>query len=83
VLYKKGIQELIDDGFKILAIVADVHKLFPKIPFQLCQFHQFQIVTKYISKKPKLGVGKELRELMFLLKETDRTSFEYWLNQWY
>jgi len=31
VLYKKGIQELIDDGFKILAIVADgkpgLHKL--------------------------------------------------------
>lgn len=86
-LYRKGIQELLDDGWDISAIVADgkpgLRRLFPDIPFQLCQFHQFQIITRYISKKPKLAAGKELRVLMFLLKETDRASFEYWLEQWY
>lgn len=86
-LYEKGIQELIDDGWTILAIVADgkpgLKKLFPNIPFQLCQFHQFQIITRYISKKPKLKAGKELRDLMFFMKETDKDSFEYLLSKWH
>lgn len=86
-LYKKGIQMLIDDGWVIQAIVADgkpgIKKLFPEIPFQLCQFHQFAAVTRYISKKPKLPASRELRKLMFLLKETDEASFTYWLNEWH
>jgi len=86
-MYQKGIQELIDNGWIIQAIVADgkpgISSLFPHIPFQLCQFHQFQIITRYIFKKPKLKAGIELREIMFSLKETDRISFEYWVNQWH
>lgn len=86
-LYRKGIQELINHGWIIQAIVADgkpgLRKLFPNIPFQLCQFHQFQIITRYISKKPKLEAGKELRKLMFLLKETDTASFNRWIEKWY
>lgn len=85
--YRRGIQELIDDGWIIQAIVADgkpgIGSLFPNIPFQLCQFHQFQTITRYISKKPKLKAGVELREIMFRLKETDQASFEYWVNQWH
>lgn len=85
--YKLGIQELLDDGWKILGIVADgkpgLGKLFPEIPFQLCQFHQFQRVTRLISKNPKLEASQELREIMFRLKETDRESFEFWINEWH
>lgn len=83
----KGIQELLDDDWKIQGVVADgkpgLKTLFPKIPFQMCQFHQFQIITRYISKKPKLEAGKELRDLMFLLKETNKEGFEYWLEKWH
>ena len=86
-LYRQGIQELMDGGWIIEAIVADgkpgIGNLFPQIPFQLCQFHQFATVTRYISKNPKLLASQELRELMFLLKETDEVSFTYWLNQWH
>ncbi|MCK4517759.1 hypothetical protein KAT92_03225 [Candidatus Babeliales bacterium] len=85
--YRKGVQELMDDGWIIQAIVADgkpgISKLFTDIPFQLCQFHQFQTITRYISKKPKLKAGIELREIMFRLKETDQVSFEYWVSQWH
>lgn len=85
-LYRQGIQMLIDDGWVIRGIVADgkpgIKSLFPKIPFQLCQFHQFATVTRYISKKPKLEAARQLRELMFLLKETDEASFTYWFNEW-
>lgn len=85
-LYRQGIQELVDDGWQIEAIIADgkpgLARLFPDIPFQLCHFHQFAVVTRYISKKPKLIASQKLRQLMFLLKETDQASFEYWLKEW-
>ncbi len=85
--YRSGIQELLDDGWMISGIVADgkpgLGKLFSAIPFQLCQFHQFQTITRYISKNPKLEAGKELRQLMFLLKETDYSSFTHWLSAWH
>jgi len=86
-LYRKGIQKLLDDGWEILGIVADgkpgLGVLFPDIPFQKCQFHQCQTTTIYISKKPKLEAGKELRQIMLHLAHTDKASFEYWLNGWY
>ncbi len=85
--YRLGIQLLLDDGWDIQGLVADgkpgLGRLFPDIPFQLCQFHQFQTVTQRISKKPQLEAGKELRELMFFLKETDYESFSYFLCNWY
>lgn len=85
--YKLGIQELVNDGFKVLGIVADgrqgLKKLFPNIPFQLCQFHQFQTVTKYISKNPKLEASKELRKIMMKLKDISYHSFGFLIDQWY
>lgn len=85
--YRSGIQELLDNGWDILAIVADgkpgLGNLFLGIPFQKCQFHQFQSVTQCISKNPKLQASQELRRIMFHLKETDQASFEYWIKEWY
>lgn len=78
--YQSGIQTLLDDGWEILAIVADgkpgLGKIFPDIPFQLCQFHQFQRITQLISKNPKLEASQELRQIIFLPNETDQASFE-------
>jgi hypothetical protein len=85
--YREGIEFLLGKGWRMKMLIADgkpgLGKLFPDIPFQHCQFHLFQTVTRYISKKPKLLAGKELREIMFQLKETDKESFEYWIQQWY
>ncbi|MEI7510583.1 MAG: transposase [Candidatus Peregrinibacteria bacterium] len=85
--YKEGIDLLLEKGWKIKMLIADgkpgLGRLFPAIVFQHCQFHLFQIVTRYISKKPKLLAGKELREIMFRMKETDRESFDYWIEQWH
>lgn len=85
--YREGIQFLLNEGWVILGIVADgkpgLGKLFPNIPFQLCQFHQFQTVTRYISKNPKLQASQELRQIMFDLKHTDRDSFEFWIEEWH
>jgi hypothetical protein len=58
-------------------------KTFSGIPVQLCQFHQLQIITRYLSKKPKLEAGKELRGLSLTLKKTDRKTFTDSLYQWH
>ncbi len=52
-------------------------------PVQMCQFHQLQIVTRYITKKPKLKANIELRNLTLLLTKTDKECFTFWLEEWY
>jgi hypothetical protein len=49
----------------------------------MCQFHQVAIIRRYITKNPKLAASIELKELVLLLKQTDKESFQSGLNDWY
>ena len=86
-LYKAGIRELEDRGFEVVAIVADgrrgIFKAFKDIPVQMCQFHQMQIIKRYITSKPKLLAGIELKAIVDRLTRTDEPSFAGWLKDWY
>lgn len=89
-LYQQGIDELKRNGFEVLAIVCDGRKglfnLFGDIPIQMCQFHQVAIIRRHITKNPKLPASFELKELVAMMKMTDRESFEggleLWLSKW-
>lgn len=85
--YIAGVQELQDNGWNVVGIVCDARRglvqAFPDVPVQMCQFHQVQIILRYITRKPKLEAGKELKELVLLLKKTDEASFRYWLKLWH
>lgn len=85
-LYKKGIEELKTRGFTIIAIVCDGRRgllqLFRNMHLQMCQFHQVAIIRRYITKNPKLPASIELKEIVELLKQTDKESFEGALNDW-
>lgn len=85
--YIAGIEELKRQGWNILGIVCDARRglvqAFPSIPVQMCQFHQVMIVLRYITRKPKLEAGKELKELVLLLTQTDEVSFRHWLKLWH
>lgn len=85
--YMKGINQLLTQGFDIKALVCDGRKgliqSFENIPVQMCQFHQVAIIRRYITKNPKLPAAVELKELVSLLKQTDKESFEGGLTQWY
>jgi hypothetical protein len=52
-LYLSGIAEIRRRGIHIQAIICDGRKglfgLFPEIPVQMCQFHQIQIVLRYLT----------------------------------
>jgi hypothetical protein len=56
---------------------------FPGVPIQYCQFHQLQIVTKCLTKRPKLQAGKELKCVAHTLTTTTRAQFKDQLQQWY
>lgn len=86
-LYEQGILLLREQGFNILAVVCDGRRgllhLLGNIPVQMCQFHQVAIVTRYLTRKPKLDAGKELRSLTLLLTKTDKESFVGGLEEWH
>ena len=87
--YELGIIELQLAGFEITGAIVDgkpgaiqrLEKL--GLPVQMCQFHQIAIVTRYITKNPRLPASIELKELVQMLTQTDQPSFEYWLEQWH
>lgn len=85
--YVDGINKLKSMGWGILGIVCDgkrgLFNAFGPIPVQMCQYHQTAIVTRYITKKPKLEAGKQLRAVIQLLTVTDKESFTGALYAWH
>lgn len=86
-LYIQGINELKSLGFQIAGIVCDGRKgliqSFEGIPVQMCQFHQAAIIRRYLTKNPKLEAAKELMQVVDLMKQTDKESFEGALELWF
>jgi hypothetical protein len=48
----------------------------------MCQFHQSAIIRRYLTKTPRLIAGIELKEIVKLMPNTDKESFEGALNEW-
>lgn len=86
-VYKEGKDILEELGFTFDAIVLDgkrgVRELFTGIPVQICQFHQIKTVKKYLTSRPKLEAGKELRLITLALTEVTEEYFTTLLNQWH
>lgn len=80
----RGLDVLDEQGFEFKSVTLDgrrgVIKLFearyPKIPVQMCQFHQAQIIRRYTTNNPKLPCGIELKAIMRCLTETDEDVFK-------
>lgn len=74
-------------GFKILAAVMDgkpgLAEVFQDVPVQMCQFHQIAIVTRYLTRQPKLPAGQELKQLAHSLTKSDAGTFTTQLQSWH
>jgi hypothetical protein len=85
--YLKGIEEIRRRGIHIQAIICDGRKglfnIFGAIPVQMCQFHQTQIVNRYLTKKPKTPAAIELRTLTLKLTKVSKLDFLMAMNAWY
>ncbi len=86
-LYQKGITVIEQRNIKISALVCDgkrgLLKSSSDFPIQMCHFHQVSIVTRYITRKPRMQATIELKAIIHLLSKTDKESFEGMISQWY
>lgn len=85
-LYVDGFAEIVRRGISVQAVICDgrqgLTKLFGAIPLQMCQFHQIQIITRYLTKKPKSAAARELRVLAGQLTRVDEQTFRYGMERW-
>ena len=90
--YLDGIRELEDRGYEIAAVVCDGKKWLCEAlsglgyPVQLCQFHLMKTVTRYLTRRPELPAGIELRRIMLSLPRSTEAAFTAalagWLGRW-
>lgn len=85
--YRLGINKLISQGIHIQSITCDGRRGllggFNNIPTQMCQFHQTQIIRRYLTSKPRHIASQELRLLSLSLKSHSKDSFGNALDAWY
>lgn len=79
--------ELESRGFHIKAAVLDgkkgVRTVFSGMPVQMCQFHQVAIINRYLTSRPILEAGKELRRITLQLVKSTEKEFTELLNDWH
>jgi len=84
--YKQWVQELINYWWKINAIVCDGKRWllgwFGSIPTQMCHFHQKQIMTRYLTRKPKLEQNIDLKEISKYIWKLRENTLRTWLDDW-
>ncbi|PIR56981.1 MAG: hypothetical protein COU72_03345 [Parcubacteria group bacterium CG10_big_fil_rev_8_21_14_0_10_41_35] len=89
--YELCLNQLEAMGYYFNAFVVDgrtgvrqmLMRRYPGIPIQLCQFHQIQIVKRYIPRRAKTEAAGKLRQIALGLTKSHETAFEQTLNVWY
>lgn len=85
--YQEGREFIEAFGYTIDAVVLDgkrgVQEVFDGVPVQLCQFHQIAAINRYLTRRPKLQAGKELRMIALSLTHTAEDAFSRQLAAWY
>lgn len=86
-VYRIGRETLERMGYTIQAVVLDgkrgIRSLFNDIPVQQCQFHQIAAINRYLTRRPKLPAGKELRLLTLSLTIINEKLFTLALEEWH
>lgn len=85
--YYKARLTVQEAGVRIVAVVIDgrpgVRELFRDVPVQMCHFHQKAIINRYLTRRPKLDAGKELRTIVMNLCQTTEANFSKALKHWH
>jgi len=85
-IYWQARNQIEKQGFILKAVVVDgkrgVKEVFLDLPAQMCQFHQIAIINRYLTRKPKLEAGKELRSVALFLTDANEKEFTSLLNNW-
>lgn len=89
--YEELLEDLEAAGYSFSGFVIDgrrgvrkmLEKRCPKVPIQFCQFHQIQIVRRYIPKRAKSEAARSLRSLVMGLSRTSELEFNQALERWH
>ena len=85
--YRLGKEYLEKSGFKIKAVILDgrigIREVFSDIPSQMCHFHQKRIVNRYLTSRPKLFAGQELRAITKIIPHSCEEELKNKLNEWF
>jgi hypothetical protein len=86
-VYTEARRYLEQNGFKIRAVIIDakygIKEVFSGLVIQICQYHQQQIVQRYLTTQPKIQAGQELKAIADSLTYLDRYSFTLVLEDWH
>lgn len=86
-IYQLGRHHLEKNGFTIKAVILDgrkgIREVFSGIPVQMCHFHQKRIINKYLTTRPKLPAGIELREIARSIPRGNEEELTEKLNGWF
>ena len=86
-VYEEARRHLEANGFNIQAVVLDakhgIKEVFSGLVVQICQYHQQQIVNRYLTSNPKTEAGLELKPLSDSLSNIDEKLFTKLLNAWH
>ena len=84
--YVEGVQHLVSKGFRIAGIVSDglrgLRERLVSYNFQYCQFHQVKTIKHWLTSHPKLDASRELLDLAYFMRKTDKASFVGLFNEW-
>jgi len=85
--YRRLIDQIRKDGFGIQAVVLDgrpgISALFPGIPVQMCHFHMQAILTRKLTRNPKLEASRSLKALSASLDRYTQEEFTRTLENWH
>lgn len=85
--YQQAREHLEHLGWQIQAVVLDgrpgARNVFADRPVQMCHYHQKAIINRYLTTRPKLEAGIDLRNLTLTLTKTNQQTFTKDLGQWY
>jgi hypothetical protein len=85
-VYVEARRYIEEAGFNIQVVVLDakhgIREVFSDRIVQIWQYHQMQIVGRYLTSRPKTEAGQELKRLTDSLTELDETSFTELLYAW-
>lgn len=86
-VYLLGRQRLEKNGINIKAVVLDgrkgIREVFTGLPVQMCHFHQKRIVNRYLTTRPKLLAGQELRAIAKTIPHSNEVELSGKLNEWF
>jgi hypothetical protein len=79
--------ELEKKGAEIKAAIIDgrpgIIDVFWDVPVQMCHFHQIAIIKRYLTSRPKLTAGKQLRQISLKITKSNEDEMRGYLIAWH